>query len=84
MTGQNIKMKSRRQAVSGGKRNHVVRWSAGVAWVLIVAVLANVICFGPMYNNVAIILNSQAQVCTRWQTAVIIQLKIRMRQVWTI
>ena len=77
-------MKSRRQAVSGGKRNHVVRWSAGVAWVLIVAVLANVICFGPMYNNVAIILNSQAQVCTRWQTAVIIQLKIRMRQVWTI
>ena len=41
---------------------HVVRWSAGVAWVLIVAVLANVICFGPMYNNVAIILNSQAQV----------------------
>ena len=78
MTGQNIKMKSRRQAVSGGKRNHVVRWSAGVA------VLANVICFGPMYNNVAIILNSQAQVCTRWQTAVIIQLKIRMRQVWTI
>ena len=55
-----------------------------MAWVLIVAVLANVICFGPMYNNVAIILNSQAQVCTRWQTAVIIQLKIRMRQVWTI
>ena len=41
---------------------HVVRWSAGIAWVLIVAVLANVICFGPMYNNVAIILNSQAQV----------------------
>ena len=41
---------------------HVVRWSAGVAWVLVVAVIANLICFGPMYNNISIILNSQAQV----------------------
>ncbi len=41
---------------------HVVRVSAGVAWLLVVAVLANVICFGPMYNNVSIILNSQAEV----------------------
>ena len=36
---------------------HVVRWGAGVAWVLIVTVLANVICFGPMYNNLSAILN---------------------------
>ena len=41
---------------------HVVRWGAGVAWVLVVAVIANLICFGPMYNNISIILNSQAQV----------------------
>ncbi len=41
---------------------HVVRWSAGVAWVLVVAVIANLICFGPIYNNISIILNSQAQV----------------------
>lgn len=36
---------------------HVVRWGAGISWVLIVTVLANVICFGPMYNNLSIILD---------------------------
>lgn len=41
---------------------HVVRWGAGVAWVLIVTVLANVICFGPMYNNLAPILNGRGSV----------------------
>lgn len=41
---------------------HVVRWGAGVSWVLIVTVLANVICFGPMYNNLAPILNTRASV----------------------
>lgn len=41
---------------------HVVRWSAAVAWVLIVVVLANVICYGPMYNNIAPILNGKASV----------------------
>ena len=41
---------------------HVVRWGTGVAWVLLVTVLANVICYGPMYNNLAPILNGQASV----------------------
>ena len=41
---------------------HVVRGSAAVAWVLIVVVLANVICYGPMYNNIAPILNGKASV----------------------
>lgn len=41
---------------------HVVRWGAGISWVLIVTVLANVICFGPMYNNLAPILNTRATV----------------------
>lgn len=41
---------------------HVVRWAAGVSWILIVTVLANVICFGPMYNNLAPILNGKASV----------------------
>lgn len=41
---------------------HVVRWGAGISWVLIVTVLANVICFGPMYNNLAPILNTRASV----------------------
>lgn len=41
---------------------HVVRWSAGISWVLIVTVLANVICFGPMYNNLAPILNGRGSV----------------------
>ena len=26
---------------------HVVRWGTGIAWILIVTVLVNVICFGP-------------------------------------
>ena len=29
-------------------RCHLVRWGAGLSWVLIVTILANVICFGPM------------------------------------
>lgn len=41
---------------------HVVRWTAGVAWILLVTVLANVICFGPMYNNLAPILNGRGEV----------------------
>lgn len=41
---------------------YVVRWSAGVAWVLLVTVIVNVVCFGPMYNNVSIILNSTGEV----------------------
>lgn len=41
---------------------HVVRWGAGVSWVLIVTILANVICFGPMYNNLSPILNTKAAV----------------------
>lgn len=41
---------------------HVVRWAAGISWVLIVTVLANVICFGPMYNNLAPILNGRGSV----------------------
>lgn len=32
---------------------HVIRWQAGIAFVAIVAVLVNVICYGPMYNNVS-------------------------------
>lgn len=41
---------------------HVVRWATGISWVLIVTVLANVICFGPMYNNLAPILNGRGSV----------------------
>ena len=40
----------------------VVRWTAVTAWVLIVLVLANAICFGPMYNNIAPLLNGGAEV----------------------
>ncbi|MCD8382189.1 MAG: glycoside hydrolase family 3 C-terminal domain-containing protein [Clostridiales bacterium] len=41
---------------------HVFRWSAAVAWVLCVTIIVNVVCFGPMYNNIAPILNGQASV----------------------
>ena len=36
---------------------HIVAVNACLAWVLIVTILVNVICFGPMYNNLAPIIN---------------------------
>lgn len=48
---------------------HVVRLTAGIAWILTVTVLVNVICFGPMYNNVSIILNSTGEVSEETATA---------------
>ena len=50
---------------------HVVRWSAAVAWVLIVVVLANVICYGPMYNNIAPILNGKASISEESKAALL-------------
>lgn len=41
---------------------HVVRWSAALAWVLAVAIIANIMCFGPLYNNLSPIMNTRAQV----------------------
>ena len=41
---------------------HVVAINACLAWVLITTILANVICFGPMYNNLAPIINGGASV----------------------
>lgn len=41
---------------------HVVRTVAAVSFILIVTILINVICFGPMYNNLAPILNMTAAV----------------------
>ena len=41
---------------------HVVRTGAALSWVLIVCILVNVICFGPMYNNLAPIINGRANV----------------------
>lgn len=37
---------------------HVVRWSAGLCWVLAVVVIVNMICYGPMYHNVSAFLNA--------------------------
>ncbi|MBR0282852.1 MAG: glycoside hydrolase family 3 C-terminal domain-containing protein [Oscillibacter sp.] len=47
--------------VKKGRRG-LVRWGAGLAWVTVAAIIANVICFGPMYNNIAPILNGGASV----------------------
>ncbi len=37
---------------------HVVRWQAVLAFVAIITVLVNVICYGPMYSNVSGFLNA--------------------------
>ncbi len=41
---------------------HLIRWGAVLSGVLIITIIANVICFGPMYNNLAPILNSKGEV----------------------
>jgi len=37
---------------------HVVRWTAGLAWILVVLVLVNQICFGPLYPMLSGVLNA--------------------------
>ena len=37
---------------------HVVRWEAVMAFLLVVIVMVNVICYGPMYTNVSGFLNA--------------------------
>lgn len=39
---------------------HVIRWQAVLAFVAIVTILVNVICYGPMYSNVSGFLNASA------------------------
>ena len=39
---------------------HVVRWNAGLAWLLAVVVIVNLICYGPMYDSVSLVLNGSA------------------------
>ena len=43
--------------VKKGKR-HLVRWNAVLCFIALVAVLVNVICYGPMYTNVSGFLNA--------------------------
>ena len=45
--------------IKKGKR-HLVRWSASLAFLLAVVLVANLVCFGPMYNNISGILNASA------------------------
>ena len=46
---------------------HVVRWSAGLAWVLVVLLCVNLICYGPLYATVSGVLNaSKARSPTMW------------------
>lgn len=44
-------------AVKKGTR-HVVRWTSGIAWVLVVLLIVNMICYGPMYATVSGVLNA--------------------------
>lgn len=41
---------------------HVVRTGAGLSGLLIITLIANLVSFGPLYNNLSIILNSTARV----------------------
>lgn len=37
---------------------HVVRWTSALAFVLAVVLVANLVCFGPLYNNISGALNA--------------------------
>ena len=37
---------------------HIVRWSSALAFVLAVVLVANLVCFGPLYNNISGALNA--------------------------
>ena len=39
-------------------KKHLVRWSAVLAWLAILALVVNLICYGPLYNNVSGFLNA--------------------------
>lgn len=43
--------------VKKGSR-HLVRWSAGLAWVLVVLLCVNLICYGPLYATLSGVLNA--------------------------
>lgn len=47
--------------VKKGKR-HLLRWTSAVAGVVIITIIANAICFGPMYNNLSALLNINGSV----------------------
>ena len=56
-----VVMIAARWLVRKGQRG-LIRWGAGLAWVTVVAIIVNIICFGPMYNNLAPIMNGKASV----------------------
>ena len=39
-------------------KKHLVRWSAVLAWLAILALVVNLMCYGPLYNNVSGFLNA--------------------------
>ena len=41
---------------------HLVRTGAVIAWVLVLTIMGNLIAYGPLYNNLSIILNSTGEV----------------------
>lgn len=41
---------------------HIIRWQAVLAFTLLITICVNAICYGPMYNNVSIILNGGMQI----------------------
>ncbi len=39
---------------------HIIRWQAILAFILVVAIVANSICYGPMYSTVSTVLNGSS------------------------
>ena len=43
-------------------QRHLFRWGAALAWVLVASIIVNVICFGPMYDNLSVFMNGRGSV----------------------
>ena len=39
-------------------KKHLIRWSAVLAWLAIVALTVNLMCYGPLKNNISTFLNA--------------------------
>ena len=39
-------------------KKHLVRWGAVLAWVAIICLIVNLMCYGPLYNNISSFLNA--------------------------
>ena len=64
-----------------GKR-HLVRWGASLAWVLALVTMVNMVCYGPLYTNLSVVLNGGGTVSDEAKAASNEVIKKVAKKVW--